>query len=352
MPVTSALLCLEEVSRSFSIRRGPFNRISLLAVQQATLTIKSGQSLGLVGESGCGKSTIARMVASLLTPSSGRILLNGENLADDNPRGRQARREQVQIVFQDPHASLNPRRTIYQAVAEPLIIHRSLPRHTLQIKVGQLLESVGLPARFMYRYPHELSGGQKQRVAIARAVALEPSLLVLDEPTSALDVSVQAQILEFLRELRSRENLAYLFISHNLSVVRLMCEQVAVMYLGRIVEEGPTAKVFANPGHPYTRALLDAVPLPVAQQPAHKLLTGDVPSPINIPSGCAFHQRCPQVELGRCDVQRPALKVLPSSTGTGTLGDTAEVHNEPIGAHRVACFFPLSGSESADKSSH
>ena len=352
MPVTSPLLCLEDVSRSFNIRRGPFNTISLLAVQQANLTIKSGQSLGLVGESGCGKSTIARMVASLLTPSSGRILLNGENLADDKPSARQARREQVQIVFQDPHASLNPRRTIYQAVAEPLIIHRKLPRHILQIKVGELLESVGLPARFMYRYPHELSGGQKQRVAIARAVALEPSLLVLDEPTSALDVSVQAQILEFLRDLRSRQNLAYLFISHNLSVVRLMCEQIAVMYLGRIVEQGPTAKVFANPSHPYTRALLDAVPLPVAQQPAHKLLIGDVPSPINIPSGCAFHQRCPQFELGRCDVHRPTLQTLTVSTSNDTSGDTTVLHNDAIGARRVACFFPLSGSVSPDRSSN
>jgi oligopeptide/dipeptide ABC transporter ATP-binding protein len=297
----SALLELDGVDRHFEIRRGFRQKSTLRAVEGVSLSIERGQSLGLVGESGCGKSTVARMVASLLEPSRGRILLDGKPLAS-------ASRERVQIVFQDPHASLNPRRTIFQAVAEPLVIHRNLSGTDLRAKVGELLDTVGLPGRFMYRYPHELSGGQKQRVAIARAVALEPSLLVLDEPTSALDVSVQAQILEFLRDLRERLGLAYLFISHDLSVVRLMCDEVAVMYLGRVVEEGPAADVFATPRHPYTRALIDAVPLPVADQPAHRLLSGDVPSPILRPSGCAFHRRCTKAEPGLCDIDLPDLR--------------------------------------------
>jgi peptide/nickel transport system ATP-binding protein/oligopeptide transport system ATP-binding protein len=323
--VTGPLLRLEGVSRSFDIRRGPFRSVILRAVQDTDLTIESGQSFGLVGESGCGKSTVARMVASLLLPSAGRILIDGEDLAEDDGRQRLNRRARVQIVFQDPHASLNPRRTIYQAVAEPLVIHRGLSGAALSGKVGDILETVGLPGRFMYRYPHELSGGQKQRVSIARAVVLEPALLVLDEPTSALDVSVQAQILEFLRDLRDRFGLAYLFISHDLSVVRLMCDRVAVMYLGRIVEEGPTAEIFQRPAHPYTKALLEAVPLPVADQPAPNLLVGDVPSPIDLPPGCAFHRRCPKSVKGRCDVERPALREVPN------LGDVIR---------RAGCHFP------------
>ncbi len=323
--MTAPLLRLEGVSRTFEIRRGPFRSVSLRAVQDANVTIEKGQSLGLVGESGCGKSTVARMVASLLNPSAGRILLNGEDIAKDDRVQKLKRRARVQIIFQDPHASLNPRRTISQAVSEPLVIHRGLSGATLRHKVGALLETVGLPGRFMYRYPHELSGGQKQRVSIARAVALEPSLLVLDEPTSALDVSVQAQILEFLRDLRDRFDLAYLFISHDLSVVRLMCDRVAVMYLGRIVEEGPTAEVFGRPAHPYTKALLDAVPLPIADRPAPGLLTGDVPSPIDLPLGCAFHRRCPISVIGRCDMERPTLLSPQNSANL---------------ARRVACHFP------------
>jgi peptide/nickel transport system ATP-binding protein/oligopeptide transport system ATP-binding protein len=323
--VTAPLLRLEGVSRTFEIRRGPFSSVSLRAVQDADITIEKGQSLGLVGESGCGKSTVARMVASLLPPSAGRILLDGDDIAEDDRAQKLQRRARVQIIFQDPHASLNPRRTISQAVAEPLFIHRGLSGAALRRKVSSLLETVGLPGRFMYRYPHELSGGQKQRVSIARAVALEPSLLVLDEPTSALDVSVQAQILEFLRDLRERFGLAYLFISHDLSVVRLMCDRVAVMYLGRIVEEGPTAKVFASPAHPYTKALLDAVPLPIADRPAPALLSGDVPSPIDLPPGCAFHRRCPISVKGHCDTERPALRIAPDSADS---------------VRRVACHFP------------
>jgi len=296
----SGLLQLHQVDRHFEIPQGFRKSATLRAVEDVSLSIASGQSLGLVGESGCGKSTVARMVARLLDPTSGQILLDGQPLSE-------APRESIQIVFQDPHASLNPRRSIFQAVAEPLVIHQNLRGSALNAQVRRLLETVGLPGRFMYRYPHELSGGQKQRVAIARAVALEPSVLVLDEPTSALDVSVQAQILEFLRELRERLGLSYLFISHNLSVIRMMCDEVAVMYLGRVVEQGPTANVFEAPQHPYTRALIDAVPLPLAEQPEHRLLSGDVPSPIRRPSGCAFHKRCDLAETDLCDKTLPEL---------------------------------------------
>lgn len=298
----SILLQLDQVGRHFEIRHGFRKKSTLRAVEDVSLKITSGQSLGLVGESGCGKSTVARMVARLLDPTAGQILFDGKPLCE-------APRERVQIVFQDPHASLNPRRSIFQAVAEPLIIHRNLRGSDLNARVGTLLETVGLPGRFMYRYPHELSGGQKQRVAIARAVALEPTVLVLDEPTSALDVSVQAQILEFLRDLRERLGLSYLFISHNLSVIRMMCDEVAVMYLGRVVEQGKTANVFETPRHPYTRALIDAVPLPLAEQPEHRLLSGDVPSPIRRPNGCAFHKRCAFVENGLCNKVQPSLSV-------------------------------------------
>ena len=313
----NTLLQLDRVIRDFEVRRGLRGKATLRAVDDVSLTIEHGQSLGLVGESGCGKSTVARIVARLLAPTSGRILLEGRPLAE-------APRERVQIIFQDPHASLNPRRTIFHAVAEPLVIHRDLPGAELRRTVGDLLETVGLPGRFMYRYPHELSGGQKQRVAIARAVALQPSVLVLDEPTSALDVSVQAQILEFLKDLRERLGLSYLFISHNLSVIRLMCDDVAVMYLGRVVEEGDAAKVFSAPRHHYTRALIDAVPLPVAEQPHHDLLSGDVPSPIQRPDGCEFHKRCPECEAGLCDRRRPELT--------------------PFDQRRVACHKPIGSS--------
>jgi oligopeptide/dipeptide ABC transporter ATP-binding protein len=234
--------------------------------------------------------------------------------ADVNMRkahDRQQRlKEDMQIVFQDPHASLNPRKTIFESVAEPLVIHRNdLGRRARQARVAELLETVGLGHGFMYRYPHELSGGQKQRVCIARAVALDPKLLILDEPTSALDVSVQAQILEFLKDLQARLGLTFLFISHNLAVIRIVCTRVAVMYLGRIVEEGTTEAVFERPKQPYTQALIEAVPLPEAEQPEMALLSGDVPSPIDLPPGCAFHTRCPHARV-RCREELPLLRPI------------------------------------------
>jgi oligopeptide/dipeptide ABC transporter ATP-binding protein len=308
--MSQALLELRGLTKVFPVRRGPLRRAALNAVQDVDLVLRPGESLGLVGESGCGKSTIARLVMRLYAPTSGRIVFAGEDITAAGHDRLQRLKEDMQIVFQDPHASLNPRRTIFESVAEPLVIHRKgMGRSARQARVGELLETVGLASAFMFRYPHELSGGQKQRVCIARAVALDPKLLILDEPTSALDVSVQAQILEFLRELQRRLGLTFLFISHNLAVIRIVCTRVAVMYLGRIVEEGTTETVFEWPKHPYTQALIRAVPLPEAEQPELELLTGDVPSPIDLPPGCAFHTRCPYARE-RCRNELPRLRPI------------------------------------------
>jgi len=308
--MSAPLLELQGLTKTFPIRRGLFHRAALKAVQDVNLTLHPGESLGLVGESGCGKSTIARLVMRLYEPSAGRIVFAGEDITHVGQDRLQRLKEDMQIVFQDPHASLNPRKTIFESVAEPLVIHRKgMGRRARQARVAELLETVGLGPAFLYRYPHELSGGQKQRVCIARAVALDPKLLILDEPTSALDVSVQAQILEFLKELQARLGLTFLFISHNLAVIRIVCTRVAVMYLGRIVEEGTTEAVFERPKHPYTRALIKAVPLPEAEQPEMEPLSGDVPSPIDLPPGCAFHTRCPHARA-RCREELPRLRPI------------------------------------------
>ncbi len=235
------------------------------AVDGVSLSIPAGKTLGLVGESGSGKSTVSKAALRLLAPTSGQIILDGKDITQLSGRALRPVRSSAQMVFQDPHSSLNPRMTIYRSVAEPLILHTRIRGRELRMRVSNLLERVGLPAQFLYRFPHELSGGQKQRVCIARALALNPRFLVLDEPTSALDVSVQAQILEFLRELqRGRDDMASLFVSHDLAVVRFLCQHVAVMYLGKIVEEGPVEDIFTNPQHSYTKMLLNAVPLPEA----------------------------------------------------------------------------------------
>jgi oligopeptide transport system ATP-binding protein len=281
--------------------------------------VQAGETLGLVGESGCGKTTIGRLALRLLEPTSGTVAFAGRDLAS-LPRGELRRvRAQMQIVFQNPFASLNPRMSVEEIVARPLLIHEGLGAAARRGRVAELLEQVGLRPEHARRYPHEFSGGQRQRIAIARALSVHPRLLVLDEPTSALDVSVQAQILNLLRSLQAAMGLTYLFISHDLAAVRHMSDRVAVMYLGRVVETAPAETLFAAPRHPYTRALMSAIPVTDPRARRERLrLTGDIPSPIRLPSGCAFHTRCP-IAAERCRVERPELR--------------------PIGDAMVACHF-------------
>ena len=299
-PEATPLVEARGLAKHYRVRRGAFSHQTLRAVDGVDLDVQPGEALGIVGESGSGKSTIARMLLRLIDASAGEIRFDGDDIT--NLKGAELRqlRRRMQIVFQNPHSSLNARHTIFQAIAEPLVVQEGLSGMALRRRVEELLDVVSLPRPFLYRYPHELSGGQKQRVCIARAVSLHPQLLVLDEPTSALDVSVQAQILAFLQDLRTELGLTYVFISHNLAVVRALCDRVAVMYLGRIVEVGPTGDVFARPAHPYTEALLAAVPR-LDGAGILQLTEGDVPSPSNIPPGCRFHTRCPRMQPGLCD---------------------------------------------------
>jgi len=302
------ILEVRGVSKYFPVRRGFLRRAreTVKAVRNVSFQVQAGESYGIVGESGSGKTTLARTILRLIDPTAGDIVLDKTNLCDLNQKSLQRLRRDMQMIFQDPHSSLNPRKTILQSVGEPLVIHAHLRGRALRRRVQQLTEIVGLKKEHMYRFPHELSGGQKQRVGIARALALNPKILILDEPTSALDVSVQAQTLNFLEELQEKMSLTYIFISHNLSVIRYVCDRVAVMYLGEIVEEGEVNELFDTPRHPYTRALLCAVPLPQAEQPENQiLLEGDIPSPLHIPSGCGFHTRCPETLGAICQEMEP-----------------------------------------------
>jgi oligopeptide transport system ATP-binding protein len=278
------------------------------AVDGVSFTIEAGETFALVGESGCGKSTTGRCLLHLTPPTSGGIWFEGQDISSLHGEALRQLKRQMQIVFQDPFSSLNPRYSVGRTVAEPLRIHGLCPRREIPKRVAELLEMVGLRPEYANRFPHEFSGGQRQRVGIARALALNPRLIVADEPVSALDVSVQAQIINLMVDLQKRLGVAYLFISHNLPVVRHIAQRTAVMYLGKIVESGPTEELFAHPRHPYTQALLSAVPVPDPTRPRQRIsLTGEVPSPRQIPSGCRFHPRCPHV-YEKCRQREPQLE--------------------------------------------
>lgn len=314
-----SILEVKNVSKHFPIKRGFLRKSAetVQAVRNVSFRIGYGESYGVVGESGSGKTTLARVVLRLIDPTAGDILFEDVNLAKLDPETLRQLRRDMQMIFQDPHSSLNPRKKILQSVGEPLVIHERLGGRGLSERVRELLEVVGLKKEHMYRFPHELSGGQKQRVGIARALALNPKMLILDEPTSALDVSVQALTFNFLETLQEKFSLTYMFISHNLAVIRYVCARVAVMYLGRIVEEGTVDELFDAPAHPYTKSLLSAVPLPEPRQKEDQLfLEGDIPSPLNIPSGCSFHTRCPEKVGDICHQVDPQIIRLSSSHTT------------------------------------
>ena len=311
----SALLEIDNVRVHFPFSEGPFfarKRGVVRAVDGVSLSVDEGETVGLVGESGCGKSTLARSIVRLVDPTTGSIRFGGRDLAT-LPHGElRSLRPSIQMVFQDPYASLNPRMTVIDALAEPMIAHGLAARGDVTARVASLMDRVGLAARWMRKYPHEFSGGQRQRIAIARALALRPKLIVADEPVSALDVSVQAQILNLIAQLCREERLTLLLISHDLSVVKHLSDRIAVMYLGKIVEEGRADDVYHHPRHPYTRALINAVPVPDPSRKrdrASMLLQGDPPSPLDPPAGCAFHPRCPFAQ-DKCKQSVPMLESI------------------------------------------
>jgi oligopeptide/dipeptide ABC transporter ATP-binding protein len=313
--MSEVLLQVENLVKLFPVGGGMFSKPAgqVRAIDGVSFTLHRGETLGLVGESGCGKTTTGRCILQLERPTSGRILFEGIDLAAISAAELRAVRRRVQVIFQDPYSSLNPRMTIGQILAEPLQVHGIVrERAARQARVEELLVQVGLAPQHARRYPHQLSGGQRQRVGIARALAMEPALIICDEPVSALDVSIQAQIINLLEDLQKRLGLTYLFIAHDLSVVRHISDRVAVMYLGKIVEITDRTALYEAPRHPYTRALLSAVPIPdpaIEETRERTVLRGEVPSPLNPPSGCVFHPRCP-IAVARCSAEVPALREL------------------------------------------
>ncbi len=308
------LLEVKNLVKHFPVRGGVFSRVRahVRAVDGISFDIEEGETLGLVGESGCGKSTAGRAILRLIEPTAGEVIFKGINILDlEREKMRQLRRE-MQIIFQDPYASLNPRMTIGSIVGEPLTIHNIAKGKKRDEEVASILQRVGLRPEHMRRYPHEFSGGQRQRIGIARALALNPKVIIADEPVSALDVSIQAQVINLLQDLQKDFGIAYLVISHDLSVVQHICDRIAVMYLGEIVEIAEADELIMSPRHPYTEALLSAVPVPdpaAGGQKERIILRGDVPSPVNPPSGCRFHTRCPYKE-DICAAEVPPLQVI------------------------------------------
>ena len=327
------LIRIRGLKKYFPIRRGILiqRRVGdVHAVDGVDLEVRRGETLGLVGETGCGKSTLARTIMRLYDATDGSIEFEGRDITRLKGRELREHRRDMQMIFQDPMASLNPRKTVGAIIGEPFRIHGTVPKPRIRGEVQQLMELVGLNPEHYNRYPHEFSGGQRQRIGVARALALRPKLIVCDEPVSALDVSIQAQVLNLLRDLQEEFNLTYLFIAHDLSVVKHVSDRVAVMYLGKVVELSDGATLYANPKHPYTGALLSAVPIPdpnVAASRHRIILEGDVPSPIDPPPGCRFNPRCPNAQQPRCSTEEPVL--VRQSTG-----------------QLAACHFPL-----ADRSS-
>lgn len=323
MSTATPLLQVRDLQMHFPVREGLLRRSNKVcrAVDGVSLDLAEGETLGLVGESGCGKTTLGRCIVRLLDPTAGSVQFEGRELAPLSQRQLKPLRRHMQMVFQDPAESLNSRHTVGRLLEEPFAIHGIDQPAARRERVGQLLAEVGLTPSAAQRFPFEFSGGQRQRIGIARAIALRPKLVVCDEPVSALDVSVQSQVLNLLLDLQTRLGLSYLFIAHNLAVVRHISDRIAVMYLGRVVEVGPAQAVASAPRHPYTRALIAAIPAPVPRRrPQRAVLTGEIPSPINPPPGCPFHPRCPHA-TERCRVERPILR--------------------DVGSQRIACHYDL-----------
>jgi oligopeptide transport system ATP-binding protein len=319
--MTEPLVEVRSLIKHYPVTGGIFLRkvASVKAIDGVDLTIREGETLGLVGESGCGKSTLGRLILRLEEPTSGQVLFEGKDILSYDTEKMRSMREWMQVIFQDPFASLNPRKNVAHIVGEPLFVHGIKSRTRREEKVQQLLEVVGLRREHMRRYPHQFSGGQRQRIGVARALALNPKLIICDEAVSALDVSIQAQVINLLQDLQKEFGLTYLFISHDLSVVEHISDRVAVMYLGKVVELSGKKDIYQNPMHPYTQALLAAAPVPDPHREAHHtILKGDVPSPIDPPSGCRFHTRCPYAEEV-CRDHEPELKEVDS-------GHTAACH--------------------------
>lgn len=312
VPSDETLVSIDNLKVHFPIHKGILRRKAgaVRAVDGLTFEIKKGETLGLVGESGCGKSTTGRALLRLYRASDGRIIFDGTDIASLEGDALRRQRPRMQMIFQDPQASLNPRMTVGAIIAEPLIEHGVMDAKGRKARVRELLDAVGLNPDYVNRYPHEFSGGQRQRIGIARALALDPEFIVCDEPIAALDVSIQAQVVNLLEDLQAKLGLTYLFISHDLSMVKHIADRVAVMYLGKIVELADVETLFASPKHPYTKALLSAVPVPDPKVEANRrriILTGDIPDPANPPAGCRFCTRCPEV-FDRCRVEEPAWR--------------------------------------------